>query len=73
MERRHPRIKTLAQGKRTFTGPDDDVRTSKYMRSYKYWLELCCTEGYKAINTFRTLGDLNAFIEKTRKQAGKLM
>lgn len=62
--------------KRTFEGKTDpdknaDSLTSKYMPSYKYWVELIYETGRHAVATFRTKTEAEAFYAKALKMAGQ--
>lgn len=62
--------------RRTFEGKTDpsknaDSLTSKYMPSYKYWLLIGYDTCRKAVSTFRTKLDAEAFYANALKIAGQ--
>ena len=62
--------------KRTFEGETDptknfDPLTSKYMRSYKYWIEVTFKNGTKSQETFSTKRNCIDYYERRCLIAGK--
>jgi len=64
--------------KRTFEGKTDPSKnfnslTSKYMTSYKYWMEITFKDESKEDNTFVKKSDAVDYYERRKKQGGKAL
>jgi len=77
MEFRYQNVKGFEIKRRTFEGKTDPAKndsslTSKYMPSYKYWLQIEY-DNYTAENCFPTKAQCIAAVETAKRQAGQLV
>ena len=77
MKLKYQKVSGFNIKRRTFEGKtnptkNDSSLTSKYMTSYKYWLEINY-EGYTAENCYRTKADCIIAVETAQDRAGKLV
>lgn len=78
MEMTYPKVMGYRIKRRTFEGKtdptkNDDSLTSKYMPSYKYWIEVEFEDGNKRTDTRPTKRECLEFVARLKLDAGKPM